>query len=100
MSASDDTYCAGLVRAHDKDRYLASLFAPSERRRYLLALYAFNLEIAHVRAMVRDPMAGAIRLQWWREALLGARSAEAAASPVAAAIHGALTETSTDAAPL
>lgn len=99
-AAGDDAYCAALVRAHDKDRFLASLFAPAQQRRHLLALYAFNLEISHVHAMVRDPMAGAIRLQWWREALLGARPGEAAASPVAAAIHRALTETSTDVAPL
>src|SRR3954471_20313299 len=100
MSDSSSDYCEALVRAHDKDRYLASLFAPPEPRRHLFALYAFNLEIAHVQAMVRDPMAGAIRLQWWREALLGARPGEAEASPVAAAIHAALAETQADHAPL
>ncbi|OAN44077.1 phytoene/squalene synthetase [Paramagnetospirillum marisnigri] len=34
-----------------------------------MTLYAFNLEIARVRESVREPMAGMIRLQWWREML-------------------------------
>ncbi|MGZ8323236.1 MAG: squalene/phytoene synthase family protein, partial [Rhodoplanes sp.] len=58
-------HCEALVRAADKDRFLASLFAPAERRRRLFALYAFNAEIARVREVVRTPIAGEIRLQWW-----------------------------------
>jgi len=80
-------YCENLVRAGDKDRWLASLFAPADRRGHLHALYAFNLEIARVRALAREPMAGEIRLQWWREAIAGARPGEAAANPVAAALR-------------
>jgi phytoene synthase len=79
-------YCENLLRAGDKDRWLASLFAPADRRPHLYALYAFNLEIARVRELAREPMAGEIRLQWWREALAGERPGEAAANPVAAAL--------------
>src|ERR1700731_4535360 len=79
-------YCENLVRAGDKDRWLASLFAPADRRAHLHALYAFNLEIARVRDLAREPMAGEIRLQWWREAIAGTRAGEAAANPVAAAL--------------
>jgi 15-cis-phytoene synthase len=79
-------YCENLVRAGDKDRWLASLFAPADRRAHLHALYAFNLEVARVRDLAREPMAGEIRLQWWREALAGTRPGEAAANPVAAAL--------------
>src|SRR5262249_58031670 len=78
-------YCENLVRAGDKDRWLATLFAPADRRAHLHALYAFNLEVARVRDLAREPMAGEIRLQWWREALAGTRG-EAAANPVAAAL--------------
>ncbi len=81
------THCAALVRAADRDRYLATLFAPAERRDALFALYAFNNEIVRVSDLVNDPMAGEIRLQWWREALEGAREGEAAAHPVAAALR-------------
>jgi len=79
-------YCENLVRAGDKDRWLATLFAPADARPHLHALYAFNLEIARVRELAREPMAGEIRLQWWREVLAGVRGGEAAANPVAAAL--------------
>jgi phytoene synthase len=79
-------YCEDLVRAADKDRFLASLFAPAEARRHLFALYAFNAEIARVRVVVRTPMAGEIRLQWWRDALQGEGHGEVRANPVADAL--------------
>jgi len=83
-------YCADLVRQADHDRYLATLFAPAEKRPGLLALYAFDLEIVRVRDLAREPMPGEIRLQWWREAVLGERTAEASANPVAAAFDETL----------
>src|SRR5258705_12806063 len=83
-------HCEQLVRAADKDRYLATLFAPADKRGPLHTLYAFNLEIAGVRDRVREPMAGEIRLQWWRDVLNGERRGEAAANPVAAAIMGTI----------
>ena len=79
-------HCENLVRAGDKDRWLASLFAPAGRRAHLHALYAFNLEVARVRELAREAMAGEIRLQWWREVIAGTRPGEAAANPVAAAL--------------
>jgi len=63
---------AQTVRAADPDRYFASLFAPASDRPYLHALYAFNHEVAHVAESVREPMLGAIRLEWWRETAEGA----------------------------
>jgi len=83
-------HCAALVREADRDRYLATLFAPAEHRDALYALYAFNVEIARVRDLSREPMPGEIRLQWWREALSGEREGEAAAHPVAAALRETL----------
>jgi len=64
-------YCADLVRRHDRDRFLTCLFAPPATRPALFALYAFNHEIAKVPEVVTEPMAGQIRIQWWREALDG-----------------------------
>jgi 15-cis-phytoene synthase len=79
-------YCAELVRAADRDRYLAALFAPAERRGALFAFYAFNSEVARVRDVARQPLAGEIRLQWWSEVLRGERDGEANANPVASAL--------------
>jgi phytoene synthase len=60
-----------IVRRHDRDRFLGALFAPAERRETLFALYAFNYEVARTREVVREPMLGQIRLQWWRETIEG-----------------------------
>ena len=79
-------HCEELVRAQDKDRYLTALFAPADRRGALFALYAFAAEVAAVRDRVREPMAGEIRLQWWRDVLNGERAGEANANPIAAAL--------------
>lgn len=87
---SNFEHCAALVREADRDRYLATLFAPAEHRPGLFALYAFNVEIARVRDLAREPMPGEIRLQWWREVLSGEREGEAAAHPVAAALRQTL----------
>jgi phytoene synthase len=70
-------HCEHIVRAADKDRFLATLFAPANRRGALFALYAFNVEVARVREVAREPMAGEIRLQWWRDALERPGSGEA-----------------------
>ena len=80
------SYCAELVRDADRDRYIATLFAPAYNRNALHALYAFNVEVAQVRDRAREVAPGEIRLQWWREVLLGERHGEAMASPVAASL--------------
>jgi 15-cis-phytoene synthase len=79
-------HCEALVRAADKDRFLSSLFAPAEHRGALHALYAFNIEIARVREIVREPLAGEIRLQWWNDAIAGKAAGDIQANPVAAAV--------------
>src|SRR5262249_57436747 len=79
-------HCEGLLRAADKDRFLTALFAPAACRDALFALYAFNLEIARVREVVREPVAGGIPLQWGSDVLGGAGPGEGAAHPVAAAL--------------
>ncbi|KQS50460.1 phytoene synthase [Methylobacterium sp. Leaf361] len=84
------SHCEGLVRAGDPDRYYATLFAPAAARPHLFALYAFSLTIARVREAVSNPMAGEIRLQWWRDALQGEARGDVRANPVAAALEEAI----------
>lgn len=83
---SAHAHCERLVREGDPDRYFATLFAPADRRPGLFALYAFNLEVARVRESVSNPLPGEIRLQWWRDHLLGETRGDAAGHPVAAAL--------------
>lgn len=94
----DDNFrhCEQLVREADKDRFLATLF---DRRDALFALYAFNIEIARIREMVREAMAGEIRLQWWRDAIESGAN-EASAHPVAAALREAIERFNIPVAPL
>ena len=63
------SHCEGLIREGDPDRYFATLFAPVALRPHLFALYAFSLTVARVREAAANPMAGEIRLQWWRDAI-------------------------------
>ena len=83
-------HCEALVRAADRDRFLATLFAPRERRGALFALYAFNVEIARAREVVRDQVAGEIRLQWWSDVLAGDGRGEIEAHPVASALRASV----------
>ncbi|KQP48816.1 phytoene synthase [Methylobacterium sp. Leaf399] len=83
-------HCEDLVREGDPDRYFATLFAPAAFRPHLFAIYAFSLTIARVREAVTNPMAGEIRLQWWRDALQGEARGDVKANPVAAALDDAI----------
>ena len=67
MSTRDLPPLALDVRRQDRERFVTALFAPTEKRQDLFVLYAFNAEIARIKSLVREPLAGAIRLQWWRD---------------------------------
>ena len=75
-----------IARETDPDRSIAASFAPREARADLFALYAFNAGLARVAELVSEPGLGAIRLQWWREAIERAANGEASGHPVADAI--------------
>lgn len=83
---ADPAYVAGFLKRHDPDRYFASLVLPAEARAPVQAIWAFSADVAAIPDRVRDPMAGEIRLQWWRDAILGQRQGEADANPLAAAL--------------
>lgn len=72
-----------IARTCDPDRAIAALFAPADARDDLFALFAFNAELARIADQVSEPELGAIRLQWWREAIERVASGEATGSPVA-----------------
>ncbi|MCG6115296.1 MAG: phytoene/squalene synthase family protein [Mesorhizobium sp.] len=84
-----DAHIADLVRQGDPDRYISTLYAPESRRGALLALYAFAIEVGSVRDRVREPLAGEIRLQWWRD-VIEAGSEAGQGSPVAEALMKAV----------
>lgn len=57
------------VKRVDEDRWISSRFAPADARKTLTALYALAYELARVRLVVSEEGLGAIRFQWWRDAL-------------------------------
>jgi 15-cis-phytoene synthase len=75
-----------IARSGDPDRALSALFAPRDIRADLLTLYAFNVELARIAEQVSEPELGAIRLQWWREAIPRAAQGQATGHPVADAV--------------
>lgn len=66
-----EQYCRERVRRLDHDRFLCIALAPAELRRVLLAVSAFALELALVRETVHEPLAGRMRLQFWRDGIEG-----------------------------
>ena len=76
----------GALRISDRDRYLACLLSPPDKRGPLSALYAFHAEIARIRDIVREPLPGEIRLQWWRDVLDDKTGAGANGHPLAEAL--------------
>lgn len=81
VTAADLSTLTALVRRNDRDRFATAMFADVAVRADLLALYGFNAELGQIRQQVREPLAGMIRLQWWRDVVDGTRAAEAGGHP-------------------
>lgn len=87
MSVTSLSHCAELAQQFDNDRFVCALFAPAPAREALNVLYAFNIELSRIREVVREPMLGRIRLQWWIDALDAVYAGQSsAAHPVADAL--------------
>ncbi len=82
--------CLSLLREGDRDRYLCALLTPDGARGSVAALYAFNLEIARIRDLVTEPMMGEVRMQWWKDMIIGEAHGDAIGHPVAAALMQAV----------
>lgn len=87
-SVQDD--CLVALRETDRDRYLACLLSPADRQPALAALYAFSAELARVRELVREPLPGEIRLQYWRDLLSGQTRGDTQANPLATGLMRAV----------
>lgn len=60
------------AREAEPDRYLAALLAPRPARGALIALAALVGEVGRIPETVSQPMAGLVRVQWWRDSLAAA----------------------------
>lgn len=76
--------------AREPDRYFAATLAHEAVRGDLIALAAFAAELDNIPRQVREPLAGEIRLQWWRDALLASSDQAAAGNPIAVTMREAI----------
>lgn len=83
----DDAYCLELVKTARRESYAALLFMPDGARGPLAALEALDIELSRIPHLVSQPMAGEIRLQWWREAATGEGDYDDGGAPVARALR-------------
>ncbi len=71
-STLDEFDLVQLARETAYDRYIqALLIKPSALRTDFLVLAAFHGELARIPLLVREPMMGEIRLQWWHDMVAG-----------------------------
>lgn len=73
-----------LVRRADEDRWLAAQLAPPAVRDRLIALIALYQDIAKAAEIVSEPTLGAIRVQFWRDAIGGLHDGRRAVHPALA----------------
>ncbi|RYE07820.1 MAG: squalene/phytoene synthase family protein [Hyphomicrobiales bacterium] len=86
MTPESASFAADQLRAIDRDRYFATLLLEPRAREAVTALYAFGSDIASIRDRAKEPAAGEIRLQWWRDALSGEGHGAVRANPLADAL--------------
>ncbi|MBV1707771.1 MAG: squalene/phytoene synthase family protein [Hyphomicrobiales bacterium] len=68
MSARSEEIAAGL-RRDDPEAWAISLYAPAALRAHVQVLAAFAHELRQISTRVSQPLAGEMRLQWWRDVL-------------------------------
>ncbi len=69
LNKSDWARLDAELKRIDEDRWLSSRYAKAGQRRGLIALYLLCHELSRIQGLVSETMLGAIRFQWWREAL-------------------------------
>jgi len=82
--------CSELVYKYDRDRMMCISLAPIEKRELLLAILAFNHEISIIPELVREPLLGEIRIQWWTDSLISIYKGEKPEHPVALGLSAAI----------
>ncbi|KAF7365215.1 UPF0551 protein, mitochondrial [Mycena venus] len=81
-------YCRELVRKHDYESFLISKFWPAgQLQDGYLAIKAFSTELAMTQDNVSVPTIGAVRMQFWRDAVRDIYADKPPRHPVALAIH-------------
>jgi NADH dehydrogenase [ubiquinone] 1 alpha subcomplex assembly factor 6 len=79
---SSRVYCQNLLQKYDHPSYLQSSFIPSNARDAHLAIRALNIEMALIPDTVSNQYAGAMRMQFWKDAIEDCFRGQPKAEPV------------------
>lgn len=90
-----EEYCRERAARSGSSFYYSFLFLPKRERRAVTALYAFCREVDDVVDECREPALAHIKLAWWREELVKARTGQAH-HPVTRALAPFLPEIDSD----
>ncbi|KAF7288556.1 hypothetical protein HMN09_01384700 [Mycena chlorophos] len=82
-------YCQDLVRKHDYDSFLVGKFWAGPLQASYFALKAFSTELAMVQDTVSNATIGAMRMQFWRDAIRDIFADKPPRHPIALALHQA-----------
>ncbi|KAL8589320.1 hypothetical protein ACOMHN_052323 [Nucella lapillus] len=89
QTLSNPEYCVKLVKNHDYENYLCCLLLPKQLQRAAFAVRAFNVELAQVRDVVSEKTIGAMRMQFWKDAVDKLLEGSPPQTPVAVELAGA-----------
>ncbi|KJR89735.1 uncharacterized protein SPSK_06371 [Sporothrix schenckii 1099-18] len=84
------TYCVNQLRSGDYDAHLVRHFLPRGVRDAYLALRALNLELARLPETVSNPTIGAMRMQFWKDAVNNTFDGQPPREPVSMLLYAAL----------
>ncbi|KAK7056769.1 hypothetical protein VNI00_002486 [Paramarasmius palmivorus] len=85
--ANPAQYCRELVQKHDYESFLISHFFPKELQGGYFALKAFSVELAMVQDNVSNSTLGAMRMQFWRDAVKAISEDKPPRHPIAMALY-------------
>lgn len=80
-------YTSHLSRRNDYENFLCTLLLPHNIKSAAFAIRAFNVEVAQVEDQVSDNKIGAMRLQFWTDALNNIYNDQPPRSPVSLELH-------------
>ncbi len=79
-----------MARDGEPERYLAATLSPEPVRADLVALAAFLADLRRIPDVVKEPMMGEVRLQWWRDCIDGFATNASTGHPIADALSTAV----------
>ncbi|CAK7218985.1 hypothetical protein SBRCBS47491_003691 [Sporothrix bragantina] len=83
-------YCVNQLRTGDYDAHLVRHFLPRGVRDAYLALRTLNLELARLPETVSNPTIGAMRMQFWKDAINNTFDGNPPREPVSLLLYAAL----------